>query len=160
MSALQTAGIGLDPAPFAAPAPGTSPRSGLVMVPIGTQAVMCDLKESPTGDQIEAFMARLDAFLDEGRTNIFIDLGNVSPEPERLRLALARWGTERKNRLRSLHVRVPSAACHYRMSITRIVLGEWLISHLDPYDFHEQLSHFFSDPDEGAIAPASGDGPC
>ena len=121
--------------------------------PVGSLAVMCQLQDQPSEDHTRALMARLDDFLDAGRTTVFVDMARLSVEPPGLRLALARWGVERKSRLRSLHVRVPSATSHYRMTVTRIVLGEWLVSHLHPECFLEQLSRFFGDAEEGAMTP-------
>lgn len=61
--------------------------------PVGSLAVMCQLQDQPSEDHTRALMARLDDFLDAGRTTVFVDMARLSVEPPGLRLALARWGS-------------------------------------------------------------------
>lgn len=124
-----------------------------VVFPVGSRAVMCEIPVEPSDDLTRELMSRLEDFLEAGRTTVFVDLAKLTDEPSGLRLALARWGMEHRDRLLSMHVRVPTAASHYRMSVTGLVLGRWLVSHFDPQGFHEELSHFYVDAEEGAVAP-------
>ncbi|MEX1366749.1 MAG: hypothetical protein AB1Z98_26725 [Nannocystaceae bacterium] len=127
-------------------------RAEVPVVPVGARAVSCHLDEDIGDDGIGALIERLEDALERGRDTIFIDMSRATNEPAGVRIALAQWGKRHSSRLARLHVLAGSPSSHVRMTITSIVLGPWLVSHLEHRSFADALAAACIDPEEGSIA--------